>query len=141
MGKFNFKAPAAKEPDQKTPSNTGNHNCSVFGCPRIATIKMGNWNCRYHNLRAGNMLDGITLVLKNHEREIDWYEKVLNMPYHEYNIFKGNAPTLMLHHADEELTAYRKRMAQYITGLLKHPETIKIPMTKTYVDFSSDFYN
>lgn len=118
----------------------GKHQCVIFGCPRIATIEINNhWNCRYHNLRAGNALDGITLILKNHEREINWYEKVISMPYHEYDLFKNNAPAKMAVLPSEELIQYRVRMAQYVSTLLKHPDRLKIPVTKTYADLSGGY--
>jgi hypothetical protein len=138
MAKYNFKVSTEKEPEVKGSQDTGKHQCEVFGCPRLATIKTSHWNCRYHNLRAGNALDGITLILKNHEREINWYEKVLNMPYHEYELFRGNAPEKMIHLQNEDLIKYRVRMAQYISGLLKEPSRLKIPVTKSYIEFSSE---
>jgi hypothetical protein len=138
MAKFNFKAPIEEQPEKSNSSETGKHQCEVFGCPRLATIKIGNWNCRYHNLRAANALDGITLVLKNHEREINWYEKVLNMPFHEYDLFKNNAPSTMLPHANEDLIQYRKRISQYVSDMFKHAAGLKIPVTNTYVSLSSE---
>lgn len=133
MAKYNFKISNEKQPEQKTSNDTGKHNCEVFGCPRLATIKMAHWNCRYHNLRAGNKLDGITLILKNHEREIDWYEKVLNMPFHEYDLLKDNAPPTMKYHLNEELIPYRARIIKFISDLFKHPE-IHVTKKYTYAD-------
>lgn len=138
MAKYNFKAPSEKQPENKTSNDTGIHECSVFGCQRIATIKTSHWNCRYHNLRAGNKLDGITIIIKNHEREINWYEKVLNMPFHEYDILKNNAPAAMLPIANEDLIQYRKRITQYISNMFKHPDRLSIPVTKTYISLSSE---
>lgn len=132
--KFKYE-PSEKQPEQKL-NDTGKHQCEVFGCPRLATIKTNHWNCRYHNLRSGDSLDGITLILKNHEREINWHEKVMNMAYHEYDIMKGNAPENMRHLVNEDLIKYRVRMQQYITTLFKHPARLKIPVTKTYLSLS-----
>ena len=139
MAKFNFKIPTntTKEPYEE--KYNGKHACAIFGCPRIATIEINNrWNCRYHNLRADNSLDGITLILKNHEREINWYETVLNMPYHKYDELKGNAPAAMLHLNGEDLIKYRVRMANYISELFKHPNRIQIKATKTYLSMTAE---
>jgi len=140
MAKYNFKAPTKSQPESHEEKYNGKHPCIIFGCPRIATIEINNhWNCRYHNLRAGSMLDGITLILKNHEREINWYEKVINMAYHEYDVLKGNAPASMMHLPNEDLIKYRVRMAQYISLMFKHPDRMKIPVTKTYADITGGF--
>jgi hypothetical protein len=131
--KFNYD-PAEKQEEQKRNNDTGKHECEVFGCPRLATIKTNHWNCRYHNLRAGNSLDGITLTLKTHEREINWYEKVLNMPFHDYDKFKGNAPKTMIHELNEDLIKYRARMQKYISDLLANPTRKDNTVKYTYAD-------
>lgn len=136
--KFNYDKSEKHDEDKKS-SETGIHPCEVYGCPRIATIKTNHWNCRYHNLRSGKSLDGITLILKTHEREIDWYEKVINMPYHEYDLLKANAPLKMMHNQNEDLIKYRVRMTQYISNLLKNPE-IHVVKKLTYAYITSETY-
>jgi hypothetical protein len=134
MAKYNFKVSNEKQPENKISNDTGKHECEVFGCPRLATIKTSHWNCRYHNLRAGNSLDGITLTLKTHEREINWYEKVLNMPFHEFDIFEGNAPRTMAINENEDLIKYRARMQKYISDLLANPTRKDNSVKYTYAD-------
>jgi hypothetical protein len=135
MAKYNFKA--KNETDNNQPEKKVNDMCEAFGCPRKAQVNTGHWNCRYHSGRNVNVLANITMLLKNHEREIDWYEKVLNMAYHEFDILKGNAPPPMMHLAGEDLIKYRVRMAGYINGLLKHPDRVRAP-AKTYIEFTSE---
>ena len=137
VSKTKFQYSKTEKSETQEERYNGKHQCVIFGCPRIATIEVNNhWNCQYHNLRAGNALDGITMILKNHEREINWYEKVLTMAYHEYDTMKDNSPALMLHRENENLIQYRVRMQEYITTLFKHPARMKIPVTKTYADLS-----
>lgn len=140
VSKTKFQYSKTEKSETQEERYNGKHQCVIFGCPRIATIEVNNhWNCRYHNLRAGNALDGITMILKNHEREINWYEKVLTMAYHEYDEMKGNAPASMFHLVNEELIKYRVRMQEYITTLFKHPARMKIIATKTYADLSGGY--
>lgn len=138
MAKYNFKAVLEKKDEfQPHSSLTGIHQCEVYGCPRIATIKTGNWNCRYHHGRSGEVVNGVTLLLKNHEAEINWYEKVMKMPYHEYDILKGNAPASMQVQAGEDLIKYRVSTEKYIKDLLKHPLSVKSPL-KTYISMTAE---
>ena len=134
MAKYNFKAAPENKEEVKSYNDTGKHDCDVFGCPRLATIKTNHWHCRYHNLRSAEMFDRITLLLKNHEREINWYEKVINMPFHEYEKFKGNAPQTMLSIVNEDLKDYRVRVAKYVRDLLANPNTHHSVVKYTYAD-------
>ena len=131
MARFNFKAPTEKQEEKEYDRKV----CFAFGCPRLPTIKTGSWACRYHHGRNASNLDGITMILKNHEAEIDWSEKVMNMPFHEFDIFKDNAPQTMLVMQGEDLIKYRVRTAKYIRELLKHP-TRPQQAPKTYATMS-----
>jgi len=135
MAKYNFKAPTENQRVQKTSNDTGEHDCHAFGCPRLATIKTEYWNCRYHNLRSGESLDHITMLLKNHEREINWLEKVINMPYHEFE--HCNAPVGMEAAQGESLPDYRRRMSKQINDLLKNPKN-KPPIKYNHAEYATN---
>ena len=135
--KFEYRPDQGADEEVKRQTKNGHGPCEVFGCIRMGHIHTTNWNCRYHHGRKGESLSNITMLIKNHEREINWYEKVLNMAYHEFKIMAGNAPANMLPIASEELPAYKLRMSLHITQLLADPDRLPKPSIKyTYADYA-----
>lgn len=138
VSKTVFKSKAVDDDEEVKRQTKGGHGkCEVFGCQRMGQIHTTNWNCRYHHGRRGDTLADITMLLRNHEREINWYEKVLNMAYHEFEIMTDNAPTGLQPLQNEKLPAYRVRMGQVIKKLLIDPSRAAKPTVKyTYADYS-----
>ena len=111
------------EPSRNT---LGMGKCEIYGCPRWGTIKTdGSWNCSYHWRRSGKNLAHITMLLNNHETEINWYEQILlGTAEVEYvcGDLKGRAPEILRPLQGEGFYAYRKRVIEYVADLLKMKE-------------------
>lgn len=126
MEKLNFQLGVQEEkPAQRT--RQGHGHCEVYGCPRDGHIHTGQWNCRYHHGKTGQSLSRITLALKNHEREINWYEHVLNATVVDYAMgdVAKHAPLGLHPLPDETLVVYRVRMKQHIDDLLEPKSRIQ----------------
>lgn len=117
MQKFKFDLNKA-EPDKPTTAH-GSH-CSVYGCPREGQIKTASWSCRYHHGKSGSNLNRITLVLKNHAREIDWHEYLLRTTPVDFLVgdVARKAPDGLRVLPNETYKAYRARVALHIETLL-----------------------
>lgn len=119
MGKFNFNIDT---PEEKPAPRTrlGHGRCEVYGCPRDGHIYTGQWNCRYHHGMGGHSLSRITLALKNHEREFDWYEHMLNATVTDFGmgVVAKHSPSGLHVLPDETLVAYRLRVKHHIDNLL-----------------------
>lgn len=119
MEKFKFSAdPQEEKPVQRT--RQGHGKCEVFGCPRDGHIHTGQWNCRYHFGKSGSSLARITMTLRNHEKEFDWYEHVLNATVTDFGMgdIAGDAPAGLRVWKDETLKDYKTRMQIYFDDLL-----------------------
>jgi hypothetical protein len=119
MAKFEYRP----ESDQEKPahqSRLGHGRCEVYGCPRDGHIHTGQWNCRYHFGKSGQSLSRITLALKNHEREINWHEHVLNATVTDFGmgIVAKHSPHGLHPVPDETLSVYKLRMQRHVDNLL-----------------------
>ena len=119
MGKFEY-TPDTQEPKPVKQNRTTHGQCDVYGCPRAGHIHTSNWNCRYHHGKNGAALARITLVLKNHGREFDWYERLLNATMVDFAMgdITKDAPYGLEPHKDEVLKQYRVRVKRRIDELL-----------------------
>ena len=127
MAKVNFNTaleqykgqPESKPKDEK---GKGHGHCEIYGCPRTGHINTnGIWNCRYHYDQASKDLAQITMKLKNHEDEVDWYERLSTATSADYEVgsVKKDAPRHLKPDIDEDFYAYRFRVAQHIHAVLR----------------------
>jgi hypothetical protein len=121
MEKFDFTT--ATEPQEKEIKRTrqGHGPCEVHGCPRAGHIYTGGWNCRYHHGKSGSSLARITMVLRNHEQEIDWYEHVLNATGVDFAVgdIAKQAPYGLAVARNETWSEYKMRVMSHVDDLLK----------------------
>ena len=119
MAKFEYSPDSAPEQFAQR-SKLGHGRCEVYGCPRDGHIYTGQWNCRYHHGMSGQSLSRITLTLKNHERDFNWYEHVLNATVTDFGmgIVAKHAPPGLSAWPDETLSVYKLRMKKNIDDLL-----------------------
>lgn len=117
MEKFKFSVNAEQEqPVQRT--RLGHGKCEVYGCPRDGHIQTGVWSCRYHFGKSGVSLARITMTLRNHEKEFDWFERMLNTTVVDFAMgIAANAPDGMSPLQNETLAAYKARIGRYIDDL------------------------
>ena len=117
--KFDFKLSEDRE-EQPTRSKLGFGPCEVYGCPRAGHIRTGMLNCRYHHGKSGASLAQITMVLKNHAKEFDWYEHMLNVTHVDFLVgdVARKAPGGLEVLPNENFQAYRARINQHTEDLL-----------------------
>lgn len=127
MKKFDFNAEDLEQEKNPAPRGRLVHGrCEVYGCPRDGHIYTSSWNCRYHAGKHGSNLAHITMILKNHGKEFDWYEHVLNATVTDFGMgeIAKQAPYGLEVHANESLKEYKSRMREHINGLLGVMEKI-----------------
>ena len=120
MDKFDFKYESSAE--EKPKHNRSEHGpCEVYGCPRVGTIYTSGWNCRYHHGKNGHSLAYITMTLRNHAYEFDWYDRLLNLNAVDFamNVMHKNAPSAMNVLPDETYKQYKTRMQKHVEELLQ----------------------
>lgn len=151
---YNFKKSAVKKEgneEEKKDSNL-HGKCEAWGCTRMGHIHTGIWSCRYHFACHGEniaeQLSHVTLVLKNHEPEINWYEKLLCFTETEFvcRDLKHLAPVGMEVGIGESFRDYRDRVEKVINGLLyvkvvKSPDRKKLASGEKKEDSFSNFAN
>lgn len=117
MGKFNFKFDT-DEPQESAQPNRG--HCAVYGCPRKGQVLTTVWNCRYHAGKGGSSLAHVTLTLRNHAQEFDWYEHVLNATPVDFLIgdIAKKAPEDLRVLPNENFKTYKDRVERHIELLL-----------------------
>ena len=143
MARFNMsKEDIGKRQENEDFKDQNDRSCFAYGCPCRGTIYTGSWSCRYHDGVAGKNIDHLTMKLKNHELEIRWMDYILQSSIADYLVgvldksrikkTEGSkngkwekeyitlnlAPEGMQPDKEEDFYAYRKRMEQYIKGLL-----------------------
>jgi hypothetical protein len=118
MEKLNFQLGVQEEKPVRT--RQGHDSCEVYGCPRAGHIHSGVWNCRYHHGKGGSSLAQITLTLKNHAREFDWYEHMLNATQVDFLVgdIARKAPTELRVLPNENFKNYCERVKRHIDILL-----------------------
>lgn len=134
--KASFKFNSDNLEEQPKPVQLGHGKCAVFGCPRSGHINTGVWNCRYHWNKNGDQLSFITMKLKNHEAEINWYEKLITATVVDYAVKDVHKKAL---NGLEPLQAetfqdYRERITSHINKLLSMPESQKDVTVKSFYD-------
>jgi hypothetical protein len=94
--------------------------CEVYGCPRHAHVFTGVWNCRYHHGKSGAALAQITLTLRNHAKEFDWYEHMLNATPVDFLVgdVARKAPAILDVLSNENFSTYKARVKLRIATLL-----------------------
>jgi len=129
MARGNFKSfkPAQDESKREDDDSQAKHRhgkCEAWGCNRMGHVHTGKWHCRYHFACHGKniaeQLSHVTLILKNHEPEINWYEKLLGENDVEWvcGDLKKRIPVGMEAGKDESFKAYRDRIELHINALL-----------------------
>ena len=134
-GKFKSDEP---EKQEYRKDKNGHGKCEAWGCTRWGHDYSGKWHCRYHwachGENIGKQLAHVSMILKNHEAEINWYEFVLQSSFVDYECGVidctlpgqekkrtplSSAPETMLPEDGEKFSEYRKRITIYINHLLK----------------------
>jgi hypothetical protein len=107
------------EQQESQPQNNRGH-CAVYGCPRKGQIYTTVWNCRYHFGKSGASLAQITLTLRNHAKEIDWYEHLLAATPVDFLVedIAKKAPSILEVLPNENFKNYRIRVESHIENLL-----------------------
>lgn len=113
--KFKF---TTDEPEN--PTQVRNGHCVVYGCPRNGHVHSGVWNCRYHHGRSGASLAQITMTLRNHAKEFDWYEYLLDATPVDFLVgdIARKAPDELRVLPNENFKTYRERVERHIDILL-----------------------
>lgn len=123
---YNFKKKTTKSEnpvDDRTDKNL-HGKCEAWGCNRWGHVHTGKWHCRYHFACHGkniaDQLSHVTLILKNHEPEFNWYEHLLCSNEVDFvcGDLKRRAPIGMEVEADETFRQYRDRIERVINALL-----------------------
>lgn len=148
MARFNEISLSAKPPVEK--HDADDRTCMAHGCPRIATINSeGRWICRYHKGKAAKDWNHITLKLRNHEREVNWFEWLQQSTFTDYEEKTGRdgkkypgtvdatilgqplrrvpltqAPPGMENGQMESFSHYRRRMGDKINSMLYGHEPV-----------------
>jgi len=119
MEKLKFSIGAKSEQPVRK-SRQGFGPCEVYGCPREGHIHTGVWNCRYHHGRGGSALAQITLTLRTHAREFDWYEHMLNATPVDFMVgdVARKAPPILEVLSSENFSVYKARVKLRIATLL-----------------------
>jgi hypothetical protein len=119
MEKLDF---TATDEQQEKPrhSKYDSSHCAVYGCPRAGHIFTNNWNCRYHFGKPGESLARITLTLKNHAKDFDWCEWLLNQNAVDFamNDIQKKAPYHLEVKPKETWKEYKVRVLLHIENLL-----------------------
>jgi len=130
MARGNFKAFKPTQDESKQVNNDDSQakhchgKCEAWGCNRWGHVYTGKWHCRYHFACHGKniaeQLSHVTLILKNHEPEVNWYEKLLGENEVEWvcGDLKKIIPVGMEVVKDESFKDYRNRIEKHINGLL-----------------------
>ena len=98
--------------------------CEAWGCNRWGQVHIGKWYCRYHlachGKNIGEQLSHVTIILKNHEPEVNWYETLLASSEVDYvcDDLKQRAPVGMEPETKESFKDYRARIEAHINKLL-----------------------
>lgn len=98
--------------------------CTAWGCNRMGHIHTGKWHCRYHwachGKNIAEQLSHVTLILKNHEPEINWYEHLLYSSEVDFicGDLKKRTPVGMEVESTETFKEYRGRIEMVINALL-----------------------
>lgn len=117
MAKFEYKP---HEHSEDSPAQQPRSHCSVYGCPRKGQIYTTVWNCRYHAGKGGSSLAHVTLMLRNHAQEFNWYEHVLTATPVDFLIgdIAKKAPDDLRVLPNEDFRKYRDRVERHIDILL-----------------------
>ena len=117
MAKFEYKP---NDHSEDSPAQSNRSHCSVYGCPRKGQIYTTVWNCRYHAGKGGSSLAHITLTLRNHAKEFDWYERILDATPVDFLIgdIAKKAPDDLRVLPNEDFKTYRDRVKRHIDILL-----------------------
>ena len=98
--------------------------CVAWGCNRMGHVHTGKWHCRYHFACHGkniaDQLSHVTIILKNHEPEVNWYEVLLSSSEVDW-VCDGlgkRAPVGMEPSNGETFRQYRERIETHINSLL-----------------------
>lgn len=108
--------------DRPTKEESLRHGpCEVYGCPKDGHIHTGNWNCRYHWNRHGEILSRITFNLNKYESDVNWYEQVLRSTTVDYDLKEVHkrAPYGLEPKEDEKYIDYKKRLAVHVESILR----------------------
>ena len=116
MAKFEYKPNDL----QDSPAQASRGHCAVYGCPRKGQIYTTVWNCRYHAGKGGSSLAHVTLMLRNHAQEFDWYEHILAATPVDFLIgdIAKKAPDDLCVLLNEDFRKYRDRVERHIDILL-----------------------
>lgn len=119
MEKLNFSLePHEEKPTHRTKMGFG--PCEVYGCPRDGVINIGVRNCRYHHGKSGSSLAQITMTLRNHSRDFDWYDHLLTRTPVDFLVgdVAKYAPEHLRVLPNENFKTYKDRIKQHIEILL-----------------------
>lgn len=121
-GKF---APKSEEKNTYVKKDGDLHGkCEAWGCDRLGHVHTGKWHCRYHwachGKNIAEQLSHVTLILKNHEPEINWYETLLSSSEVDWvcDDLSKRAPVGMEPEHEEKFGTYRHRIELRINKLL-----------------------
>ena len=127
----------SEKPSIKSSSH-GHGQCEIYGCPRMGQIYTTGWNCRYHHGVEGGRLASITTILRNHQSEIDWYEKVLasTITGFDMGMVGAAAPDSLKVLQNETFSEYKLRLEKYVDSLL-HSRELATPRVMPLLDRKS----
>lgn len=142
-GKFTPKKSEETNNFEKKVDKDLHGKCEVWGCNRWGHVNAGKWHCRYHwachGKNIAEQLNHVTLILKNHEPEINWYEILLSSSEVDWvcDDLKKRAPYGMEPEPEEKFRIYRHRIELRINSLLAF-KVIKVDVTDRKVLAAGD---
>ena len=109
--------------DLEEPANAAQQrhgHCEVYGCPRKASIYTPTANCRYHHGKSGSSLAHITMMLRNHSTDFDWWEYVLAATPVDFLVgdIAKKAPDNLRVFPNEDFKTYKARIKRHVEILL-----------------------
>lgn len=123
-GKFTPKKSEETNNFEKKADKDLHGKCEVWGCNRWGHVHTGKWHCRYHwachGKNIAEQLNHVTLILKNHGTEINWYENLLSSSEVDWvcDDLSRHAPHGMEPEPKEKFSVYRNRIELKINSLL-----------------------